>query len=179
MPAELTLCFFFSFFLCFHFSSYLSFLFFFLVFYFVIPLKWLLLWFLPFFLFLFLPSFAHNKGPFLQLLLWLDFTVLALNHLCLIQVYLSTTTRSFVCHSPSPNKDDYFVCQSTVTPLPATVWVSSLSLSLMACTQWLQLSFTRLGGVSSQQNTSPKRALAGISKQVFPFPHHQTMPSYL
>ena len=176
MPTELTL-FFFFFFLCFRFSSYLSFLFFFLIFCFVIPLRWLLLWFLPFFYYSLF--FAHGKGPFLQLLSWPDFTVLALNHLCLVQVYLLTTTGPSVCHSLSPDKEDYFVCQSAVAPLPTTVWVSSLSLSLMACTQQLQLSFASLGVVSSQQDTSPKSALEGTSKQVFPFPHHQTMSSYL
>ena len=42
-----------------------------------------------------------------------------------------------------------------------------------------QLSFACLGGVSSQQDTSPKKALAGTSKKVFPSPYYQTMPSYL
>ena len=57
--------------------------------------------------------------------------------------------------------------------------VVSLSLSFMACTQWLQLSFARLDGVSSQQDTSPKKALVRTSKQVFPSPHHQTIPAYI
>ena len=117
MSGELTLCFFFfflSFFLCFRFSSYLSFLFFFLVFYFVIPLRWLLLWYLHHFLF-FSPFCTRQRPPFITpvmarfycfspLLPFSDLGVLV------VWVYLSTTTRPFVCHSPSPNKEDYFVC---------------------------------------------------------------------
>ena len=84
-----------------------------LFFYFVISLRWLLLWFLP--LFCYCSSlFAHGKGLLLQRLSWPDFTVLALNHLCLVWVYLPTTTGPFMCHSPSPDKDDYFVCQSVM-----------------------------------------------------------------
>ena len=75
---------------------------------------------------LFFPSlFTHGKSLLLQRLPWPDFTVLAFNHICLVWVYLSTTTGSSVCHSPSPNKEDYFVCQSAVTPLPATMWFLS------------------------------------------------------
>ena len=179
MPAELTLYFFFLFFSLFLFFllSFLSFLF--PCFLFCDPSQVVVTVVLAFFLLLFLPSFVHGKGPLLQLLLWLNFIVLALNHLYLVWVYLPTTTRPSACHSPSPDKEDYFVCQSTVALLPATVWVSSLSLSLIACIQWLQLSFAHLGGVSSQQDTSPKRALVGTLKQGFPSPHHQTMPFYL
>ena len=127
---------------------------------------------------LFFPS-CTVRAPFLQRLPLSNFTVLALNHLCLVWVYLPTTIRPSVCHSPSPNKEDYFVCQSAVAPIPATVWVSSFSLSLMACTQWLQLNFACLGGMSFQQDTFPKKALTGTSKQVFTSLHHQTMPSYI
>ena len=180
---ELTLCFFFfflslfPFFFFFFLLSFLSFLF--PCFLFCDPSQMVVIVVLAFLFFFFSLPLAHGKGLLLQLLPQLDFIVLALNHLCLVWVYLPTTTGLFVCHSPSPDKNDYFVCQSVVAPLPATVWVSSLSLSLIACTQWLQLSFTLLGSVSSQQDTFPKRALIGISKQVFPSPHHQTMPSYL
>ena len=31
-------------------------------------------------------------------------------------------------------KENYFICLSAMAPFPAMVWVSSLSLSLMACT---------------------------------------------
>ena len=72
------------------------------------------------------PSFVHGKGLLLQRLPWPDFIVLALNHLCLVQVYLPTTIGPSVCHSPSPDKENYFVCQSTMTPLPATMWFLSL-----------------------------------------------------
>ena len=180
MPTELTLCFFFFFLSLFPFFFLLSFLsFLFPCFLFCDPSQMVITVVLAFLFFFFPLPLAHSKGLLLQLLPWLDFIVLALNHLCLVWVYLSTTTGLFVCHSPSPDKNDYFVCQSVVAPLPATVWVSFLSLSLIACTQWLQLNFTLLGGVSSQQDTSPKRALTGTSKQVFSSPYHQTMPSYL
>ena len=49
---------------------------------------------------------------------WLDFTILALNHLCLVWVYLPTTTDPFVCHSPLPNKRKLFclfVCRGTLS----------------------------------------------------------------
>ena len=173
MPAELTLCLFFFFFLSlfpFFLLSFISFLF--PCFLFCDPSQTVVTVVLA-------SLFVHNKGPLLQRLPWPDFTILTLNHLCLVLVYLPTTTGPSVCHSPSPDKEDYFVCQFTVAPFLATVWVPSFFLSLMACTQWLQLSFFRLGDVSSQQDTSLKRALAGTSKQVFPSPHHQTMSPYL
>ena len=108
MPAKLTLYFFF---ISFHFFlfSFLSFLF-------------------PYILFcdssqmvvtvvlaLFFPS-CTVRAPFLQHMPLPNFTVLALNHLCLVWVYLPTTIRPSMCHSPSPNKEDYFVCQSAWHP---------------------------------------------------------------
>ena len=36
------------------------------------------------------------------------FTILALNNLCLVWVYLSTTVGPFVCHSLSPDKGKLF-----------------------------------------------------------------------
>ena len=38
------------------------------------------------------------------------------NHLYLVWVYLPTTTGPSVCHSPLPNKEDYFICQSAQHP---------------------------------------------------------------
>ena len=85
-----------------------------------------------------------------------------------------------LCVTPHrQTKESYYVCLSAVTPFLATVWVPSLSLSLMACTQWFQLNYTRLGGMSSQQDTSPKKALVGTSKIGFPLsppPNHALLP---
>ena len=42
----------------------------------------------------------------------------------------STTYLCWLCHSPSPDKDDYFVRLFTVALLPATIWVLFFSLSI-------------------------------------------------
>ena len=62
----------------------------------------------------------------------------------------------------------------------ATVWVLFLS----SYPSWHapsgpSSSLLPLGGMSSQQDISPKRAWAGTLEYVFPSPHRQTMPSYL
>ena len=57
----------------------------------------------------------------------------------------STTYLCWLCHSPSPDKEDYFVRFFVVAFLPATMCVLSLSLSLMACTQGFQLILTSFG----------------------------------
>ena len=93
-------------------SYLLSHYFFFLilVFYFLV-LKFLIPWYLS------LPL-VHDKGLPLWCLPWSNFTILALNNLCLVWVYLPTTTGLSVCHSPSPDKGKLFclfVCCGTLS----------------------------------------------------------------
>ena len=125
---------------------------------------------------LFLLSFVHDKGLLLQCLLWPDFTVLAFNHLCLFWVYLPTTTGPFVCHSPSPDKEDYFVCQFAVAPLPAIVWF------LSPCPSWhapsSSISALPVWVVCHPNRTLPPKE-PWQEPQNLPSLHHQTIPSYL
>ena len=75
----------------------------------------------------------HGNGLFLWCLPWSGFTILTLNHLCLVLMYLPTTTGPSVCHYPSLDKRKLFICLFAVAPFLAMVWVPSLSLSHMAC----------------------------------------------
>ena len=78
-----------------------------------------------------------------------------------------------MCHSPSPNKRKLFclfVCLPWHPFSPCPSWHAS---SGSNSTLFL------LGGMSSQQDTSPKRARAGTLKQVFPLsppPNHALLP---
>ena len=168
LPNELSV---FSFFLCFHFSSY-------------------------FYFFLFLSCYSSFLFPDFQvfnpllflssLFLFLYTTRASFYSACRDWILLFQPLTTFVwsgctCRPPldrlcaTPHhqtKRTILFISLPWHPFFATVWVPSLSLSLMACTQWLQLSFASLGGVSSQQDTSLKRTLVGTSKQVFPSPHH-------
>ena len=59
----------------------------------------------------------HGNGLFLWCLPWSGFTILTLNYLCLVCVYLLTTTGPSVCHSPSLDKRKLFclfVCRGTL-----------------------------------------------------------------
>ena len=56
------------------------------------------------------------------------------DHHYLVSRSANTTCLYWPCHSPSPDKEDYFVFLFVVALLLATVWVLSLSPSLMACT---------------------------------------------
>ena len=76
----------------------------------------------------------HGNGLFLWCLPWSGFTILTLNHLCLVLMYLPTTTGPSVCHYPSLDKRKLFICLFAVAPFLAMVWVPSLSLSHIACT---------------------------------------------
>ena len=76
----------------------------------------------------------HDNGLFLWCLPWSGFTILTLNYLCLVLMYLPTTTGPSVCHYPSLDKRKLFICLFAVAPFLAMVWVPSLSLSHMACT---------------------------------------------
>ena len=131
MPAALTLYFFLSFssniplsYLFFFFFSFFLLFFSILVFYssvFQVPIVVLV------------SSPIHGNGLFLWCLLWSSFTILTLNHLCLVLMYLPTTTGPSVCHYTSLDKRKLFICLFAVAPFLAMVWVPSLSLSHMAC----------------------------------------------
>ena len=101
------------------------------------------------------PLPMHSKGSFIQSLLRLIFTVLALNCFCLVWVSLPTISWSSVVQPPpltcvscvtplyQPKKTILFVCLLQLFyPLQC---VCSLSLFVMACTQWFQLILTSFG----------------------------------
>ena len=98
-------------FLYFFFSSLLIFPF--LIFFFSFFLFFLILVFY-FLIFKFLYRGAYvvvsctQQGPLFIVPVVTGFTILALNHLCLVWVYLRTTTGSSICHSPSPDKRKLF-----------------------------------------------------------------------
>ena len=168
--------FFFSFFLCFHFSSY---------FYFFLFLS-------CYSLFLFPDFQVFNPLLFLSsLFLFLYTTRASFYSACRDWILLFQPLTTFVWSGCTcrPLLDRLCATLRHQTKrtilfisLPwhtffATVWVSSLSLSLMACTQWLQLSFASLGGVSSQQDTSLKRTLVlKIGLPLSPPPNHALFP---
>lgn len=63
------------------------------------------------------PFPVHDKGFFIVPAMT-DFTILALNYLCLVWVYLPTTTGPSVCHSLSLDKRKLFclfVCRGTLS----------------------------------------------------------------
>ena len=96
-------------------------------------------------------------------------------------MYLPTTTSFSVLVVPllPPNKVDYFVCLSAVTPLPVTVWVVSLSIPhgmhLVVPTYpyffWAVCHPSRTFPPIEPEQESHNR--------FFPSPHRQTIHSYL
>ena len=119
------------------------------------------LWFSPWDYYYSFP-FLYTARVFYIMPAMTSFYHFAFNYLCLIWVYLLTTTDSSVLAVPlsSPEKEDYFVCLFAMTPLPAVVWMLSLSLSLYP--SWHApsgsiSSLLLLGGMSFQQDISPKR----------------------
>ena len=123
-------------------SNYL-FIFFLVVLFFFLSLTLVSLYFLVYlFKFIFLSYGSHCSSPFL-------FTArFSFYSACRDHILLFYPLTSFVwsgctgwpplvrlCATPSsPDKEGYFVYLSAVAPFPATLWVLSLSLSLMACT---------------------------------------------
>ena len=81
-----------------------------------------------------------------------------------------------LCATPHhQTKKDILFTWLSWHPFLATVWVLSLSISLMACIQWFQLSLPLLDSKSSQQDTSPKKPEPKPQKQIFPLsppPNH-------
>ena len=93
------------------------------------------------------------------------FTILAINHFCLVRVSLptthwfvsypaTTTYLCWLCHSPLPDKEGYFVCFLTMA--------FSLATPQWCVPSGSSLSFLLLGGMSSQQDITLKRIWAGI-----------------
>ena len=89
-----------------------------------------------------IPFLVHNKGSFIEpavidiycfipYLLLSSMGVLA-NHLLVVSGLATTTYLCWLCRSPLPDKECYFVCLLAMTFLPITVCV--LSLSPMECT---------------------------------------------
>ena len=108
------------------------------------------------------------------------FYYLALNNLCLVWVYLSTTTGSSVCHSSLPNKRKLFclfVCCGTLSyyGLGAFSLPIPYDMHLMVQTQ-----FCFFWVVCHPSRTLPlKEPEQEPQDKFFPFPHCQTIPSYL
>ena len=108
------------------------------------------------------------------------FYYLALNNLCLVWVYLSTTTGSSVCHSPSPNKRKLFclfVCCGTLSyyGLGAFSLPIPHGMHLVVQTQFYFFWVV----CHSSRTLPPKELEQDPQKRFFPSPHHQTMPFYL
>ena len=92
---------------------------------------------------------------------------------------MSTTTGLSTCHSPSPDKERYFVCLSAVAPFPITVWV--LSLSLLSWHAPSGSNSTCLFWVVCHPNSTlpPKELEQEPQKLVFPLsppPNHALLP---
>ena len=96
-------------------------------------------------------------------------------------MYLLTTTGSSVLAVPflPPNKKDYFVCLSAVAPLPATVWV--LSLSIPHDMYLVVPTYPYFFWVVCHPNRTfpPKEPEQESQNRFFPSPYCQTMPSYV
>ena len=111
------------------------------------------LWFSLLFCFLFTARFSFYSACRDRILLFQPLTSFVWSG------YTSRPPLVRLCATPPlSDKEGYFVYLIAVAPFPATVQVLSLSISLMACTQWFQLNLLLLGSMSSQQDTSPKRA---------------------
>ena len=104
------------------------------------------------------PFYRARQGPLYSACRDQCFTVLPLNRLCLVWVYLP------IVQKPLPDRGrsilsfcaprTHFVFLRAAA-FPATMLISSL-LTLRACTQRFPLKFSLLGGPSSQQDVPPK-----------------------
>ena len=106
------------------------------------------------------PLYRAWQGPLYSACRDQCFTVLPLNRLCLVWVYLPNANRT----KPLPDRGGFilsFCAPRThfvllrAAAFPATMSISSL-LTLRACTQRFPLKFSLLGGPSSQQDVPPK-----------------------
>ena len=97
-----------------------------------------------------------------------------LNRLCLVWAYLPTTRD--VCHSLLPDRGRFhFPLYRNTSFLPRYKWF--LSLSLKACTQRFPLKLASFGwSIIPAGRTSQKGLGRNRKINLFPFPHHQTIP---
>ena len=100
------------------------------------------------------------------------------DHSLVVSGSTTTTYLCWLCHSPLPDKESYFVCLLAVAfSTNYNVCALSLSLSLMACTWWFQLILISFGwhvipvGHFPQKNLS-KNPIIGF----FPLPIARPCP---
>ena len=107
------------------------------------------------------PFYRARQEPFYSAYHDQSFTILPLNHLCLVWAYLPTTRG--VCHSLLPDKGRFhFSLYRSTSFLP---WYKcSLSPLSRHAPNGSPLNLPLLGGLSSQQDVPPKRALGKSRK---------------
>ena len=113
----------------------------------------------------------HSKGSFIEpavtgiyffsLKLSLSGVGVLADHLLVISGLATTTYLCWLCRSPLPEKESYFVCLLAVA-FSTRYSVCALSLSLSLYPSWhapggSNSSLLLLGGMSSQQDISPER----------------------
>ena len=119
------------------------------------------------------PLFRARQEPFYSACRDQGFTILPLNRLCLVWAYLPTT-RS-MCHSLLPNKGTFhFSVYRNTSFLPR--YKCFISLPSRHVPNGSPSNLPLLGSLSSQQDVPPKRAWAKPQIDLFPSPHHQTIP---
>ena len=138
-----------------------------------------LLSFYSIFPFVFFPCSGHSGG-LLIVPAMTNFTIFSFNHLCLVWVYLPTTTGSFASLSPALDKEKLFYLLAYRGALSCHgVGVFSLYPSWHA-PNGSSLNLASFGwsvipaGRTSQKNLGRSRKIG-----LFPSPHHQTIPLYL
>ena len=98
----------------------------------------------------------------------------------------TTTYPCWLCHSPLPDKESYFVCLLAVAfSTSYNVCALSLSLSLMACTWWFQLILISFGwhvipaGHFPQKNLSKNPRIGFFplpTARPYPLTHNPLLP---
>ena len=138
-----------------------------------------LLSFYSIFPFVFFPCSGHSRGLLIVLAVT-NFTIFSFNHICLVWVYLPTTTSSFASLSPALDKEKLFYLLAYRGALSCHgVGVFSLYPSWHA-PNGSSLNLASFGwsvipaGRTSQKNLGRSRKIG-----IFPSPHHQTIPPYL
>ena len=188
---------FFFFFFFFLFSLVTSYFYLFIYFFTFFPSQCLLLGYdfflfpeIPIIVIFRIPFLVHNKGSFIEpavidiycfipYLLLSSMGVLA-NHLLVVSGLATTTYLCWLCRSPLPDKECYFVCLLAMTFLPIIVCVLSLSLSPMECTWWFQLILTSFRWHVISAGHFPQKSLSKNPRiGFFPSPHRQTIPSLI
>ena len=101
------------------------------------------------------------------------------DHHWFVSLLTSTTYLCWSCHSPSLDKEDYFVFLFVVALLPATLWVLFLFPSFMAYTQWLQLILTSFRQYVIPAGHFPQKSRSRNPRICFPLsplPDHTLLP---